>query len=246
MELLNGMITTSGEGNISWFGNRQEKLVELIREIKPENIMELGFNMGHSALLICKTIMDLKNNDPIYFSKKIQFYVFDICEHNTVKHNLQVLWETYKDHITFTLVEGNSLESIPNFFKQNNIKFDFIEIDGCHTYNCVRNDVMNSWNNLSSRGVMYIDDYRSTTCSIPDVDNGVDSLDWSNFNTNYIDGVFWVKRKPTELVIHNTKHQDYVDYLNKVDSLLGETDAEMLQFNIEYLKSITKALIKRL
>ena len=64
MELLNGMIKSSGEGNISWFENRQDKIVQLIRNIKPEYIMELGFNMGHSALLICNTIMELKESDP--------------------------------------------------------------------------------------------------------------------------------------------------------------------------------------
>jgi hypothetical protein len=237
MELLNGMIKSSGEGNISWFGNRQDKIVQLIRNIKPEYIMELGFNMGHSALLICNTIMELKESDPIYRDKIIQFYVFDICEHDTVKPNLQVLWERYKEHINFTLVEGNSLKTIPSFFQTNHIKFDFIEIDGCHTYDCVRADVTNSWNHLSPKGVMYIDDYRSSSVTIPDVDNGVDSLDWSNFDTDYIDGVFWAKKKVSN---------DYVSYLTKVSNLLNEEDPEILKFNIEYLKSLTNVLIKKL
>jgi hypothetical protein len=241
MDLLHGMISTSGEGNISWFGNRQDKLVELIKNIKPEYVMELGFNMGHSAILICDTIMKLKENDPKYKNKVIQFYVFDICEHETVKHNLEVLQNTYQGNFNFVLIEGDSLTTIPYFFHNNKINFDFIEIDGCHSFRCVREDVMNSWNNLSEKGVIYIDDYRSTIYNIPDVDNGVDSLDWSDFNTEYVDGVFWAIRKP----VVKDKDDKYFKFLCKVHSLLDEEDPEILKFNIDYLKSLTNVLIKR-
>lgn len=239
MNLLEGMIATSGEGNISWFKNRQDKLVELINNIKPKYIMELGFNMGHSSILICDTIMKLKTIDPIYNGKKIEFYVFDICEHETVKHNIKVLEEKYKEHFNFTLIEGDSLVTLPNFFYGNNIKFDFIEIDGCHTYNCVQRDVTNSWNNLSEKGVIYIDDYRSSIYPIPDVDNGVDNLDWSDFNTDYVDGVFWAIRKPV-------MDDKYNKFLYKVHDLVNEEDPEILKSNIDYLKSLTNILINRL
>lgn len=193
--LLSGMVGTGTEGNISWFENRQEKLVSLISEIKPEYVMELGFNMGHSAILICESIMKLKSVDEEYRNKEVQFYIFDICHHETVKPNFEILSTTYKGNINFVLIEGDSMDSIPSFFKDNNIKFDFIEIDGNHSYDYVRADIMNSWNNLSTDGIIYVDDYRSSRIQIPDVDNGVDSLDWSDFDTDYVDGIFWGKRK---------------------------------------------------
>lgn len=195
MGLLDGMLTTSGEGNISWFGNRQEKLVSLIKEVKPEYVMELGFNMGHSAILICESIIESKNSDEEYKDKKVQFYIFDICDHNTVKPNFQILSDKFKEDIDFTLIEGDSLVTIPQFFKDNNIKFDFIEIDGNHSYDYVRADIMNSWNNVSTNGIIYVDDYRSSRIQLVDVDNGVDSLDWSEFDTDYTDGIFWGKKK---------------------------------------------------
>lgn len=195
MELLSGMINSSNEGNISWFENRQLKLVDLITEIKPERVMELGFNMGHSAILICNTIMELKKVDEEYKKKIIDFYIFDICHHNTVKPNFDILSKSYIGDINFILIEGDSIVTIPKFLKENDIKFDFIEIDGNHSYDYVRFDIINSINNLSPNGVIYVDDYRSTSIPIMDVDSGVDSLDWSDFNTDYIDGLFWAKRK---------------------------------------------------
>ena len=43
MILLEGMVESGCEGNISWFENRQEKILELITELKPKNLIEIGF-----------------------------------------------------------------------------------------------------------------------------------------------------------------------------------------------------------
>jgi hypothetical protein len=53
---------------------------------------------------------------------------------------------------------------------------------------------MNLWDRLSNNGFMYIDDYKSTKVHLDEVDRGVDSIDWSNFSTDFIDGVFWAKK----------------------------------------------------
>ena len=74
MELLKGMVQSGCEGNISWFENRQKKMRELIDEIKPTNLIQIGFNLGHSALLICEKIKEKKNEDESYANKKINFY----------------------------------------------------------------------------------------------------------------------------------------------------------------------------
>lgn len=193
MELLKGMLDNGLEGNIGLWEDRQEKLVSLIRDIKPKRIMEIGFNMGHSTLLICKTIMELMENDKEYGD--IEFYVFDLCFHHTVKPNFQVLKDTFNGVIKLELIEGRSQDTLPIFFQNNDIKFDFIEIDGCHAYTCLEEDILNTHDRISSGGVLYIDDYRSTIVRVRGVDKGVDNFDWINFNTSYIDGVFWGIRK---------------------------------------------------
>jgi hypothetical protein len=254
MNLLEGMRSDCGEGNISWFENRQQKLIELISEIKPEKIMEIGFNMGHSALLICQTIINLKSIDPSYKTKKIEFYIFDICQHECVKSNLSILEKEFGNEIVFKLFEGDSLITLNSFFDRNKVNFDFIEIDGCHTYECVRSDTFNTIKNLSGEGVIYIDDYKSEVFPIIEVDRGVDSMDWSDFDTNYIDGVFWGKKKyKTEKyepilednneIFNNSK---FLNFLELTNNLLREDDLDILYINIDHLKRVTNLMIEKI
>jgi len=79
IKLLDGMLEAGCEGNISWFENRQEKLTELITELRPKNILQIGFNVGHSALLICNIIKNLKLVDKHYYLEEVNFKIFDIC-----------------------------------------------------------------------------------------------------------------------------------------------------------------------
>jgi hypothetical protein len=194
MILLEGMVESGCEGNISWFENRQEKILELITELKPKNLIEIGFNIGHSALLICEKIKNLKKENSEYSKTKINFYIFDICVCDATKPNFEILKKHYEEFLNLHLIEGSSLETVPLFIKSNNVLFDFIEVDGCHTYECVIEDVKNTINSLNKNGVMYIDDYKSSAFPIVDVDNGVDGIDWSGFETEYIDGVFLAKK----------------------------------------------------
>ncbi len=59
MELLEGMRNDCQEGNISWFPERQKTLRDLIGNYKPQSLIQIGFNMGHSALLICDAIASM-------------------------------------------------------------------------------------------------------------------------------------------------------------------------------------------
>ena len=50
-----------------------------------------------------------------------------------------------------------------DFFKGNKKMYDFIYIDGCHTNECVKNDIENSYNFLMEDGIMWLDDYGGGT-----------------------------------------------------------------------------------
>lgn len=196
MELLEGMRNDCQEGNISWFPERQKTLIELIFKYKPQSIIQIGFNMGHSALLICDAITSMKNSGE-YSNKPVTINVFDLCEHECTVPNFEILAkEVKKNEIYLNLIPGSSLETVPRFMLSNELTFDFIEIDGCHTFDCLVQDVQNVLPRLNPGGAVYIDDYKSSNVNIPDVDNGVDSLDWNNFNSYYIDGAFWAEKKP--------------------------------------------------
>jgi predicted O-methyltransferase YrrM len=195
MELLEGMRNDCKEGNISWFPERQKTLINLIKKNKPHNIIEIGFNMGHSSLIICDTIVRMKQ-DGEFDDEPVTINIFDICEHECTVENFEILSESVKPYgIFMNLIPGSSLDTIPNFMKAHDIMFDFVEIDGCHTYECLLKDVENTWDRVKPGGIIYIDDYKSTEINIPDVDRGIESINWEGFNTYYIDGAFWAEKK---------------------------------------------------
>lgn len=208
-ELLPGMHRGFGEGNISWFLERQELMVNLLLDIKPEKLIEIGFNEGHSAHLICQTIQKLKEVDPSYKDKKVDFYIFDVCVFPQNIENFEILKEHWKDVVSLHLHPGNSHETVRDFMSKNDYLFDFIEIDGDHSYEGLKKDILDTWERVSSRGIIFIDDYKSTKFSIGAIDVCIDNFNWEDFDTFSIDGVFWATpsrrslKKDLVLKIHN-------------------------------------------
>jgi predicted O-methyltransferase YrrM len=204
MELLKGMKTDCIEGNISWFPERQKTLVDLIRKTKPRNIIEIGFNMGHSMLLICDTITKLIQEDPSYGDIPIRIFIFDICEHNCTMTNFDIITNHFRGwNIHLHIVQGDSLSTVPRTLDTIYENFDFIEIDGCHLKDWVYNDILNTYGRLTENGVLYVDDFNSTKCPIPELDDVVKGIDWSGFNTYNIDGVFWAQKQVKQMEENN-------------------------------------------
>jgi hypothetical protein len=197
MELLDGMKQNCGEGNVSWYPERQFTIFDLVTQVKPKNIIEIGFNEGHSAKIICDAICELKKQDEEYFKLPISFFVFDICKYQCTFDNFEIMSSFYKQwNIHMNLVPGPSEETVPLTLKNFGENFDFIEIDGCHLYDCVKTDIKNVINRVSTNGIIYLDDYSSTKDPTPDVDKAVTETDWEFFNTYHIDGAFWGQRQP--------------------------------------------------
>ena len=95
-----------------------------------KNIIEIGFNAGHSCLLFL-----LANNES-------HITVFDICEHKYTMPCFEYLQSLFPNRLT--LYEGDSVETVPLFY-ENNIdnKFDLIHIDGDRYYNTPKTDFDN-------------------------------------------------------------------------------------------------------
>lgn len=82
-----------------------------------KNIIEIGFNAGHSCLLYL-----LANNES-------HITVFDICEHKYTIPCFEYLQSLFPNRLT--LYSGDSVETVPLFYKNNiDVKFDLIHIDG--------------------------------------------------------------------------------------------------------------------
>jgi predicted O-methyltransferase YrrM len=92
-----------------------------------KNILEIGFNAGHSADLF------LNNNSVC------NVISFDIGHHSYVKIAKEFIDKTYPNR--HKLILGDSTKTIPEY--DNTVKYDLIFIDGGHTYDIARSDLLN-------------------------------------------------------------------------------------------------------
>ena len=151
-------------GNTGDYEEIQRFLFNLVKEHNPKNILEIGFNAGHSACCFLNA------------SPKSKMYTFDICQHGTEKKAYEVL----KGHFDINLIEGNSLDTIPLFFESNkDFKFDLVFIDGYHGFDKTLNkmipyeDIKNTIDYVNDGGLLIIDDYE-----IVDVAKSSKRFDW--------------------------------------------------------------------
>ena len=80
--------------------------------LKSNNIMEIGFNAGHSCLIY------------LFSNKNSKITLFDICEHKYTQPCFDYLDNLFPGRLT--LIKGDSTETIPKFRRDNpNTKFDF-------------------------------------------------------------------------------------------------------------------------
>ena len=108
------------------------------------NIMEIGFNAGHSAETFLSS------------NKNINLTSFDIGEKDYLKHGKEYIDKTYpKRH---KIIIGDSLITVPEFSKNNDQKFDIIFIDGGHEYNVAHGDILNCKNLAHGKTIVILDD----------------------------------------------------------------------------------------
>jgi hypothetical protein len=94
------------------------------------DILEIGFNAGHSSLLY------------LLSNPYTKIDVFDLCYHSYTIPCLEYLQKEFPNRITLHI--GNSNYSVQEYHKNNPTKkFDLIHIDGGHDKNIANRDFFN-------------------------------------------------------------------------------------------------------
>jgi len=116
-------------------------------------ICEIGFNAGHSALLLL--LGRAAEN-----TSSVEFTVFDICDHSYVRPCLAYIQSAFPD-AKFELCAGDSIVEMPKWIAEHpdHIEtYDVVHIDGGHSLDCIQNDLKNGLNLLKVGGYVIVDD----------------------------------------------------------------------------------------
>lgn len=120
-------------------------LIEITSNPSILNMMEIGFNAGHSSELF------LKNN------ATLQLTSFDIGHHGYLHSGKQYIDNVFENR--HTLILGDSTKTLPKFINDYpNKKFDIIFIDGGHEYIVANADLINCKQLAHSDTIVIMDD----------------------------------------------------------------------------------------
>ena len=156
------------------------KQVNVFRAAKnAKNIIEIGFNAGHSSLL-----MLLANSES-------KLTIFDINWHTYTKPCFEYLDSLFPGRMTF--IEGDSVNTVPEFKSYE--KYDLVHIDGAHDHIHFISDIFNIKRFINQNSIVMLDDVNENGTVHPlDIITGVFSEEGIiDIQTDY---------RPTELYAH--------------------------------------------
>lgn len=150
MENLNNFYKEKGitqfEGYSQQVPGQCETLKRLVNQENIVNVMEIGFNGGHSAEIFLSS------------NKNVKLVSFDIGYHSYVKLGKEFIDNKYPNR--HELILGDSLKTVPEY---NNMKFDLIFIDGDHSYNGAKGDLLNCKRLSHKDTIVIMDDTMTRT-----------------------------------------------------------------------------------
>jgi predicted O-methyltransferase YrrM len=111
----------------------------------PACICEIGFNAGHSAMLL------------LLASSATTFTVFDIGHHRYTQTCLNYIEHIFP-HVAFEYIVGDSTRTMPTQMDGRQETYDLVHVDGGHSEFCATSDMKHADILLKPGGIMVVDD----------------------------------------------------------------------------------------
>ena len=147
------------EGHSGQLDLQKYDLARLVNRPGIKNVMEIGFNAGHSADTFLKSNPD------------INLVSFDLGYHKYLPYAKKFIDEKYPGR--HKLILGNSLETLPKFVASGDkILFDLIFIDGGHDYDVPKSDMAYSLQLCHPETIIIMDDYILDKRNVLDFNHG--------------------------------------------------------------------------
>jgi hypothetical protein len=119
-----------------------------------ERACEIGFNAGHSTLLLLMGAND-KNT--------INYTIFDLAEHKYTIPSFKYVASKFSN-IKFEFYKGDSIKEMEKWVNNNkNLlgTYDLVHVDDGHSLECIQNDMYHADLLLKSKGIMIVDDVQN-------------------------------------------------------------------------------------
>ena len=169
--------------------DRKSQILRHLRNYQPINLLEIGVHKGEFAKRMLSQIDNERHHEISYTGidlfASLHTKAINIKEGSlwpdSKKDVYKKLSETYP-RVKVNLMEGFSEKCLK---KIRNKKFDFIFIDGGHSYKTVYSDWMRCKELIAPNGFIFFDDFinesaiKHTRFGINKVINGIDSKFWN-------------------------------------------------------------------
>lgn len=144
-----------------WF-NYQDSYAQLASNLPDgATVVEIGSFMGRSTSFLATAFWNANK-------QKVKIYCIDTWEGSGQEHahlDLSKMYHTFRDNLQFFIgremvipLQGRSdNQAFLDRFEDGSI--DAVSVDGAHTYDEVKDDILNWWPKIKPDGIMIGDDY---------------------------------------------------------------------------------------
>ena len=149
-----------------WFHPNVALRTELYKYLDPNkelNILEIGNFEGLSSCFLSDNYLNHNDSmlhcvDPFFISGTVEGITSKCITEETEKMFLENIAKSknYKKIIV-------NKKTSDDFFKNNNVLYDLIYVDGNHEKEYIKRDIINSFSHIKKGGIIWFDDYGGHT-----------------------------------------------------------------------------------